>query len=307
LVEISPKIIAFLTKFTFKVQLMEKALCQGSAREECEFDAKEARQICSMKSEAGPCRANFLRWHFDTATKKCQQFRYGGCRGNSNNFEQYSDCTKLCEDRVQQLFPPETTTAPQNIDLSIYDDTNVEEDYYNDEDDDDYIDDDYVSDDENRYSKYSHLAAYTQESWQDRKRRMMEEERQRQMKDMMMTKHDLVPAVDCVVTAWSPWSDCSASCGRGFRRKFRMIKLHHSGNGQKCPRKLEKRQKCKLPICEEDCVLSEWGAWGPCSESCGSDGQQERHRTVTSKGQSGGRPCGARIERRICLLDACPQ
>ena len=83
LVEISPKRIDFLTKFTFfKVQLMEKALCQGSAREECEFDAKEARQICSMKSEAGPCRANFLRWHFDTATKKCQQFRYGGCRGN---------------------------------------------------------------------------------------------------------------------------------------------------------------------------------------------------------------------------------
>ena len=89
---------------------------------------------------------------------------------DSNNFEQYSDCTKLCEDRVQQLFPPETTTAPQNIDLSIYDDTNVEEDYYNDDEDDDYIDDDYVSDDENRYSKYSHLAAYTQESWQDRKR-----------------------------------------------------------------------------------------------------------------------------------------
>ena len=55
---------------------------QGSSRTECEFDAHEARQICSLPKEPGPCRANFLRWHFDTEQRKCVQFRYGGCRGN---------------------------------------------------------------------------------------------------------------------------------------------------------------------------------------------------------------------------------
>ena len=51
----------------------KKALCQGS-RTECTFNAEDARYICSLEKETGPCRANYLRWHYDQEAKKCRQF-----------------------------------------------------------------------------------------------------------------------------------------------------------------------------------------------------------------------------------------
>ena len=47
----------------------------------------------------GPCRGTFKRWYYDTKTKQCREFYFGGCRGNSNNFIKYEDCDKRCQQR----------------------------------------------------------------------------------------------------------------------------------------------------------------------------------------------------------------
>lgn len=65
--------------------------------------------------------------------------------------------------------------------------------------------------------------------------------------------HDpsLGPAIDCMVSAWSDWGQCSVTCGRGVMTKTRTIKVPADNGGQRCPRKLVKTRKCKLSKCRK--------------------------------------------------------
>ena len=44
----------------------------------------------------GPCRGRIDRFYFDSITKKCEKFNYGGCMGNENNFETVDQCNAQC-------------------------------------------------------------------------------------------------------------------------------------------------------------------------------------------------------------------
>ncbi|XP_015682427.1 kunitz-type serine protease inhibitor kunitoxin-Tel1-like [Protobothrops mucrosquamatus] len=51
---------------------------------------------CDLPVEPGPCEAKMPRFYYNSALKHCQEFNYGGCRGNDNNFKTKDECHYTC-------------------------------------------------------------------------------------------------------------------------------------------------------------------------------------------------------------------
>ncbi|XP_076314004.1 proteinase inhibitor [Tachypleus tridentatus] len=51
---------------------------------------------CTSPPVTGPCRAGFKRYNYNTRTKQCEPFKYGGCKGNGNRYKSEQDCLDAC-------------------------------------------------------------------------------------------------------------------------------------------------------------------------------------------------------------------
>ncbi|KAH7987061.1 hypothetical protein HPB52_024544 [Rhipicephalus sanguineus] len=54
-------------------------------------------EVCTYPADTGPCKAYMTRFFYNTETRRCEQFVYGGCGGNGNNFLTYDACQKKCK------------------------------------------------------------------------------------------------------------------------------------------------------------------------------------------------------------------
>ena len=57
-----------------------------------------APEFCGLKPETGFCRAAFFKYFYNPQSRDCEEFTYGGCGGNDNRFDTYSDCMSTCSD-----------------------------------------------------------------------------------------------------------------------------------------------------------------------------------------------------------------
>lgn len=112
----------------------------------------------------------------------------------------------------------------------------------------------------------------------------------------------------CKTSRWSPWSECSASCGIGISMRTRTF-VDNMGR-KKCPHiVVVEKQKCMQPECsitdivapDAMCPTTPWSDWSPCSSTCGP-GVRIRTRLFTGEPEKKSE-CEHRIvmnEQKVC-------
>ena len=53
--------------------------------------------ICLLPPEPGVCEAYIPSYFYNATSGQCEEFVYGGCGGNENRFESFTECMRNCD------------------------------------------------------------------------------------------------------------------------------------------------------------------------------------------------------------------
>lgn len=54
------------------------------------------KKSCEQSLNIGVGNRDLIRWYYNTKTDKCETFKYGGMRGNENNYLTFKECQNTC-------------------------------------------------------------------------------------------------------------------------------------------------------------------------------------------------------------------
>ena len=111
--------------------------------------------------------------------------------------------------------------------------------------------------------------------------------------------------IDCVMSQWSAWTQCSNDCGKGRRSRSRFVQVQPLNGGQACS-PAEEWTVCNNGPCPQDCGYGAWSAWSQCPV-CGQ-ASRSRSRPITQNSAFGGSACdfASLAETEACNNSPCP-
>jgi hypothetical protein len=116
--------------------------------------------------------------------------------------------------------------------------------------------------------------------------------------------HSQACPVDCKLSYWGPFTECSATCGTGDKVRQRFKEQAASNGGLTCGH-LTETASCDAGPCPVHCTVSEWGSWGDCSRTCGT-GTHTRTRSIVTDAANEGRVCPILSQEDQCEVFPCP-
>ncbi|XP_053553855.1 kunitz-type protease inhibitor 1 [Bombina bombina] len=57
---------------------------------------EQTEEHCLAPKKVGRCRGSFTRWWYNAENGNCEQFTYGGCKANKNNYLREEECNQAC-------------------------------------------------------------------------------------------------------------------------------------------------------------------------------------------------------------------
>uniref|UniRef100_A0A8C3IXX9 BPTI/Kunitz inhibitor domain-containing protein n=1 Tax=Chrysemys picta bellii TaxID=8478 RepID=A0A8C3IXX9_CHRPI len=75
-----------------RCRLQTPAACPGIRRQFGGRSLTPPGNLCHLPSVCGYCKARFPRFFYNWSSQACEEFVYGGCGGNKNNFETKEEC-----------------------------------------------------------------------------------------------------------------------------------------------------------------------------------------------------------------------
>merc|ERR1719265_1219936 len=121
--------------------------------------------------------------------------------------------------------------------------------------------------------------------------------------------------IDCREDQWSGWTECTAPCGGGTHERGRGVLVPTYHGGKPCG-PLSESGECNMDSCDQDCVLSDWTGWGPCSKACLAKstwlpGTQTRSKSIKTPTVGAGfcpePKTEMRFEEQNCNAFPCPK
>ncbi|XP_069852689.1 thrombospondin type-1 domain-containing protein 7A isoform X3 [Dipodomys merriami] len=84
--------------------------------------------------------------------------------------------------------------------------------------------------------------------------------------------------VNCQLSDWSPWSECSQTCGlTGKMVRRRTVTQPFQGDGRPCPSTMEQTKSCPV----KPCYHWQYGQWSPCQAQEAQCGEGTRTRNIS--------------------------